>query len=89
MKESFKEEVLPSLVETKELFKIKDEYDIPILTYMDLGAELKEIYHDNHNNIIAALRAIKLFRDNGFEISYKGKEEKKIKYQNGSNFEAQ
>ena len=71
-KESFKEIVLPHLVETKELFKIKDDYDIPILTYMGLGTDLKEIYHDNHNNIIAVLRAIKIFRENGFEISYKG-----------------
>ena len=47
MEESFKEKVLPGLVETKELFKIKDDYDIPILTYMDLGTDLKEIYHDN------------------------------------------
>ena len=72
IKESFKEVVLPGLVETKELFKIKDEYDIPVLTYMDLGTDLKEIYHDNHNNIIAVLKAIKSFRENGFEVSYKG-----------------
>ena len=77
MKESFKEKVLPGLVETKELFKIKKDYDIPVLTYMDLGTDLKEIYHDNHNNIIAVLKAIKYFRENGFEISYKGKEGKK------------
>lgn len=76
MEESFKEKVLPGLVETKELFKIKDDYDIPILTYMDLGTDLKEIYHDNHNNIIAVLKAIKSFRENGFEISYIGEEDK-------------
>ena len=76
MEEPFKEKVLPGLVETKDLFKIKDDYDIPILTYMDLGTDLKEIYHDNHNNIIAVLKAIRSFRENGFEISYKGEKEK-------------
>lgn len=77
MEESFKEKVLPGLVETKELFKIKDDYNIPVITYMDLGTDLKEIYHDNHNNIIAVLKAIRAFRDNGFEIRYNGAEHNK------------
>ena len=29
------------------------------------------------NNIIAVLKAIRSFRENGFEISYKGAEDKK------------
>ena len=73
MEESFKEKVLPSIVETKELFKIKDDYNIPVMTYMDLGNDLRELYHDNHNNIVAVLKAIKSFRDNGFEVNYLGK----------------
>ena len=73
-KEPFKEKVLPGLVEMKDLFKIKEDYpDVSILTYMDLGMDLKEIYHDNHNNIVAVLKAVDFFRKNGFEITYKGK----------------
>ena len=73
-KEPFKEKVLPGLVETKELFKLKEDYpDVSILTYMDLGSDLKDLYRENHNQIIASLRAIKFFKERGFEITYKGK----------------
>jgi len=65
IEESFEEEL-------KVLSEIGKEMGVDNLTYMDLGMDMKELYDNNHNYKIATLRAIRAFRNRGFEITFKG-----------------
>jgi len=66
IEESFEDE-LKVLNEIKKEMGLNDP-----LMYMDLGMDLKELYDNNHNYQIATLRAIRVFRARGFEITFKG-----------------